>query len=184
MFPEDVTTAAARVLGLARLAGVTLTTVESASGGLVAAALAAVPGSSDVFTCGLVTFSNRSKVSMVGVSPTLIEVYGAVSDIVAVAMAEGGVRLAGGGVAVATTGIAGPGGATPDYPGNLAELRLPAKGRPVGLVHFAVAREGRPTLHREMQFGEIGRDAVRLESVRFALAMLTEALDAPLTQAS
>jgi len=179
MFPEDVVQSAMRVLELARKAGVTLATVESASGGLVAAALTAIPGSSDVFNCGFVSFSNRSRTAMVGVSAHLIQIYGAVSDIVAVAMAEGGVAAAGGGVAVSTTGITGPGGAAPDIPGDMTRLRLPTKGRPVGLVHFAVAREGRPTLHHEAQFGEIGREAVRLECVRTALWLLTQVLEAP-----
>ena len=177
MFPQDVVQSAARVLELARIAGVTLATVESASGGLVAAALTAVPGSSDVFTCGFVTFSDRSRTAMVEVPANLIQVYGAVSDIVAVAMAEGGVKAAGGGVAVSTTGIAGPGGGTVDWPGDMTRLQMPLKGRPVGLVHFAVAREGRPTLHHEARFGVIGRDAVRLESVRTALRLLIQVLE-------
>lgn len=114
---------------------------------------------------------------MVEVPANLIQVYGAVSDIVAVAMAEGGVKAAGGGVAVSTTGIAGPGGGTVDWPGDMTRLQMPLKGRPVGLVHFAVAREGRPTLHHEARFGVIGRDAVRLESVRTALRLLIQVLE-------
>lgn len=183
MFPEDLTLAAAEVLQLARRVGVSLVTVESASGGLIATALTAIPGSSEVFNCGFVTFSNRSKTSVVGVSSTLIENYGGVSDIVAVAMAEGGITAAGGGVAVANTGIAGPGGALAGWPANLAELRLPQKPRPVGLVHFAVAWEGRRTLHHEARFGDLGRDAVRLETTRTSLALLTRALEAELGRA-
>jgi nicotinamide-nucleotide amidase len=179
MFSEDIADAAVKVLHLARAAGETLATVESASGGLVAAALTAVPGSSDVFSCGFVTFSNQSRTTLVGVPANLIEVYGAVSDIVAVAMAEGGLQAAGVGAAVSTTGITGPGGGTADLPADMSRLRLPRKGRPVGLVHFAAARSGRQTLHLEVEFGDIGREAVRLESTRTALDLLARILGQP-----
>ena len=93
----------------------------------------------------------------------LIERHGAVSEPVAIAMAEGAVAASRADVAVSITGIAGPTGGSAE--------------KPVGLVHFAAAREGRPTLHRRMLFGDIGRDGVRMESVRTALALLNEALD-------
>jgi nicotinamide-nucleotide amidase len=162
MFPEDIDELARRVLTLARQAGVMLATVESCTGGLVAGALTAVPGSSDVVDRGFVTYSNAAKTALVGVPETLLASQGAVSEPVARDMAEGGLRAANVGAAVAITGIAGPGGGSAD--------------KPVGLVHFAVARAGGPTIHREMRFGDIGREAVRLESVRVALEMLAEAL--------
>jgi len=162
MFPEDIDELARLVLTLARQAGVMIATVESCTGGLVAGALTAIPGSSDVVDRGFVTYSNAAKTALVGVPESLLAQQGAVSEPVARDMAEGGLRAAGVGAAVAITGIAGPGGGSAD--------------KPVGLVHFAVARAGRPTIHREMRFGDIGREAVRLESVRTALEMLAEAL--------
>jgi nicotinamide-nucleotide amidase len=162
MFPEDIDRLARRVLELARAGGLTLATVESCTGGLVSGALTAIPCSSDVVDRGFVTYSNAAKTALVGVPEALIALHGAVSPAVARAMAEGGVERGGVDIAVAITGVAGPGG------GSLE--------KPVGLVHFAVARRGAPTVHREMRFGEIGREAVRLESVRMALLMLAGAL--------
>lgn len=162
MFPEDIDALARRVLDLARHAGVMLATVESCTGGLVSGALTAIPGSSDVVDRGFVTYSNAAKTTLVGVPEALIAAHGAVSAEVARAMAEGGVKTAGVGAAVAVTGVAGPGGGSAD--------------KPVGLVHIAAARAGGETLHREMRFGDIGREAVRLASVRAALALLAEAL--------
>jgi nicotinamide-nucleotide amidase len=162
MFPEDIDQLARRVLDLARASGLTLATVESCTGGLVAGALTAVPGSSDVVDRGFVTYSNAAKTALVGVDAGLIAAHGAVSEAVARAMAEGGVRLGGVDVAVAITGVAGPGGGSVE--------------KPVGLVHFAVARRGGETVHREIRFGDLGREAVRLESVRVALGMVVEVL--------
>jgi nicotinamide-nucleotide amidase len=162
MFPEDVDELARLVLTLAREAGIMLATVESCTGGLVAGALTAIPGSSDVVDRGYVTYSNAAKTALVGVPEALIAQHGAVSEPVARAMAEGGLKAAGVGAAVAITGIAGPGGGSAD--------------KPVGLAHFAVARTGRPTAHQEMRFGDIGREQVRLRSVRTALEMLAEIL--------
>jgi nicotinamide-nucleotide amidase len=162
MFPEDIDDLAMLALNLAREAGVTLATVESCTGGLVAGALTAVPGSSDVVDRGLVTYSNAAKTALAGVPEALIAAHGAVSEPVARAMAEGGVKAAGVDLVVAVTGIAGPGGGTAQ--------------KPVGLVHFALAGVGRATVHREQRFGDIGREAVRLQSVRVALEMVVEAL--------
>ena len=162
MFPEDIDRLARRVLDLARARGLTLATVESCTGGLVSGALTAVPGSSDVVDRGFVTYSNAAKTALVGVPEALLALHGAVSPAVARAMAEGGVEHGGVDIAVAITGVAGPGGGSAE--------------KPVGLVHFAVARRGAATVHREMRFGDIGREAVRLESVRMALRMLVEGL--------
>ncbi len=162
MFPEDIDALVRLVLTLARNAGVTLATVESCTGGLVSGALTAIPGSSDVVDRGFVTYSNAAKTALVGVPEALIAAHGAVSEAVARAMAEGGVKTAGVGAAVAVTGVAGPTGGTAD--------------KPVGLVHIAAARAGGPTRHREMRFGPRGRQAIRLASVRTALELLAEAL--------
>src|SRR4051812_45497475 len=107
MFPDDIEQLARLVLTLAREAGVMLATVESCTGGLVAGALPAVPGSSDVVDCGFVTYSNAAKTALVGVPEALLQAHGAVSEPVARGMAEGGVKASGAAVAVAITGIAG-----------------------------------------------------------------------------
>ena len=162
MFPNDVQELAEAVLSWARVRGLTVATAESCTGGLVAGALTAIAGSSDVVEGGLVTYSNAAKTELLGVDAGLIAEAGAVSEPVARAMALGAVRRLGAGLAVAITGIAGPGGGGP--------------GKPVGLVHFASALAGGEVDHREMRFGDIGRDEVRLASVTVALEMLLERL--------
>ena len=162
MIPEDVRDLAGRVLDAARASGVRIATAESCTGGLAAGALTAVAGSSDVVEGGLVTYSNAAKTRLLGVDPGLIDRAGAVSEPVARAMAEGAVGRLGADLAVAITGVAGPGGGSAD--------------KPVGLVHFASADAAGAVRHREMRFGDIGRDEVRLASVRVALEMLLERL--------
>jgi nicotinamide-nucleotide amidase len=162
MFPEDIQALAAEVLEKARAAGVTIATAESCTGGLVAGALTAIAGSSDVVDRGFVTYSNDAKTDMLGVPPTLIDRHGAVSEAVAAAMAKGVLMASDVGLAVAVTGVAGPGGGTAD--------------KPVGLVFFAAARADSLMLEREERFGDIGRDNVRMAAVRVALEMLAEAL--------
>lgn len=158
--PEDADGLAAAVLASARARGLRIATAESCTGGLVAAALTAIAGSSDAVDRGFVTYSNEAKVEMLGVDPTLIARVGAVSREVAVAMAEGAVRHSRADLAVAITGIAGPGGGSAE--------------KPVGLVHFACARKSRETLHAARRFGDIGRDRVRAEAVKLALRLLME----------
>jgi nicotinamide-nucleotide amidase len=160
MFPPDLIEAATRLLADCRARGLKLATAESCTGGLIAGLLTEVAGSSDVVERGFVTYSNEAKTELVGVPADLIARVGAVSEEVARAMAEGAVRRARVDLAVSVTGIAGPGGATP--------------GKPVGLVHFACARAGKPTLHERCEFGDIGRSAVRLKSVERALALLSQ----------
>jgi nicotinamide-nucleotide amidase len=162
MYPEDVRILANAVLERARDHGVTIATAESCTGGLVAGALTAIAGSSDVVAGGFVTYSNAAKTELIGVDAALIAQVGAVSEAVARAMACGALRRLGVGLAVAITGIAGPGGGGP--------------GKPVGLVHFATAAAGGEVRHREMRFGDIGRDEVRMASVKLALEMLWERL--------
>ena len=148
------------LLDLCRMRKLTVATAESCTGGLVAGALTEIPGSSDVIDRAFVTYSNEAKRVMLGVKATTLAAFGAVSKETATAMAVGALERAGVDLAVAITGIAGPGGATP--------------GKPVGLVHFAVAaRDGR-ILNRECRFGAIGRSAVRQRSVVEALRMLME----------
>jgi nicotinamide-nucleotide amidase len=139
-------------------------TAESCTGGLIAAACTAVEGSSDWFERGFVSYSNEAKHEMIGVPAALIRQHGAVSAEVARAMADGALQSAGVQVAVAVTGIAGPGGATP--------------GKPVGTVWLAVAVEGRST-HTELLQLRGDRSAVREQTVNVALDRLLKAAKTP-----
>jgi nicotinamide-nucleotide amidase len=150
--------AAKRLLALARARGLKIATAESCTGGLVVGALTDIAGSSDVVDRGFVTYSNAAKQSMLGVTPLTLERAGAVSRETAEEMAQGALAHSDADLAVAITGIAGPGGATP--------------GKPVGLVHFAAAARGGRLIHRAKKFGDIGRRKVRQKSVDEALAML------------
>ena len=156
MLPPPVTELAAEVLRVAGQRGERLATAESCTGGLVAAALTAIAGSSAVVERGFVTYSNEAKTEMLGVPPELIATHGAVSRQVALAMAEGALAHSHADAAVAVTGIAGPGGGSSD--------------KPVGLVHFALARKGQTTRHAEHRF-EGDRDAVRLQATLTALGL-------------
>ncbi|MDJ0512297.1 MAG: CinA family protein [Methyloceanibacter sp.] len=149
---------AAEVLDAARGRGDLIATAESCTGGLVSAALTSVPGSSDVFDRGFVTYTNAAKSEMLGVPAWLIEKHGAVSEEVARAMAGGALAQSNATIAVSITGIAGPGGGSVE--------------KPVGLVHFAAERRDLPTQHQRMEFGDVGRDTVRRLSVECALLML------------
>jgi nicotinamide-nucleotide amidase len=142
--------------------GLTIATAESCTGGLVAALLTEVAGSSLVIERGLVTYSNAAKIDLLGVPAGLIERDGAVSESVARAMAEGALKRSPVDLSVAITGIAGPGGGTAE--------------KPVGLVHFASLRRGRPTRHARHIFPDLGRSAIRLAAAREALIMLREAI--------
>jgi len=158
MFSSDLRAHAEQLLADARAKGLKLATAESCTGGLIAGLLTEIPGSSDVFERGFVTYSNEAKEEMLGVPAALIRQHGAVSAQVARVMAEGAIRNSTAQLSVAVTGIAGPGGGTDD--------------KPVGLVHIAAARAGEATLHRECRFGDIGRTEVRLQSVEVALELL------------
>jgi nicotinamide-nucleotide amidase len=153
--------AAALVDGL-RAAGLRLATAESCTGGLVAGLITEIAGSSDVLDRGFVTYSNAAKTDLLGVPAELLEVHGAVSEPVATAMAEGALSRSGADVAVAITGIAGPSGGSPS--------------KPVGLVHFALARRGRPTHHVARRFGDIGRPFVRAGAVETALTLVEDSV--------
>jgi nicotinamide-nucleotide amidase len=142
--------------------GLKIATAESCTGGLVAALLTEIPGSSAVVERGYVTYSNEAKSEMIGVPTGLIAAHGAVSEPVARAMADGALSRSKADVAVAITGIAGPGGATAT--------------KPVGLVHFGVARKDAPTRHLERRYGDLGREQVRRRAVEDALALLESAI--------
>jgi nicotinamide-nucleotide amidase len=152
--------AAKRLLALARTRGLKIATAESCTGGLVAGALTEIPGSSDVVERGFVTYSNEAKHEMLGVPLATLNRFGAVSRQTAEAMARGALKHSQADLAVAITGIAGPGGAT--------------TGKPVGLVHFAAAARGGRVIPRARKFGDIGRRKVRQKSVDEALAMLEQ----------
>ncbi len=145
-----------------KAAGITIATAESCTGGLIAAALSAVPGASVVLECGFVTYSNASKTEMLGVPSALIASKGAVSAEVARAMAEGALQRSKADIAVAVTGIAGPDGGSPE--------------KPVGLVHLAAARRGGATLSAEKRFGDIGRNQVRAEAAAEAFTLIRRLL--------
>lgn len=160
MFPPALMALAETVLTEARKKGWRIATAESCTGGLICGLLTEIPGSSDVVERGFITYSNEAKSDLLGIPFAVIQDNGAVSETVARAMAEGAVQHSMAQLAVAVTGIAGPGGGTPD--------------KPVGLVHMAVAGEGRPTLHEEHRFGDIGRTEVRLKTVEVALRLLRQ----------
>ncbi|SFV39000.1 CinA family protein [Hyphomicrobium facile] len=161
MFPPDVLDDASRLIAALRAKRRLLATAESCTGGLVASAITAIAGSSDVFFGGFVTYADDAKSGMIGVDSGLIQRHGAVSEAVAHAMADGVVRTTGVDLAVSITGIAGPGGGSPH--------------KPVGLVYIGIASVFDAPLVERHMFGEVGRDEVRLASLRAALRMLLEA---------
>ena len=161
--PPDTTALAEALLGRCRDRGIMLATAESCTGGMIAAALTDIPGSSDVVERGFVTYSNEAKTEMIGVDAGTIAAHGAVSEPVARAMAEGALARSRAQMTVAVTGVAGPGGGT--------------ETKPVGLVHIAVARRNGPTMHRRCLFEDHGRAVIRTATVLEAFAMLDEALD-------
>jgi nicotinamide-nucleotide amidase len=162
LIDQRILTEAASLLEAARERGDLLATAESCTGGLLAATLTAITGASDVFERGFVTYSNTSKSEMLGVPAWLIERHGSVSEDVARAMVGGALTHSRATLAVAITGIAGPGGGTPD--------------KPVGLVHLAAARRDAPVAHERLLFGDVGRNEIRRESVVQALALLASLL--------
>lgn len=165
MFPAQMQERAAALVDLLRERHLMLATAESCTGGLIAGLITSVPGSSDVLDCGFVTYSNEAKTRMIGVAADLIRAHGAVSEEVARAMAEGALINSRADIAVAVTGVAGPGGGSDT--------------KPVGLVHCAAARRGGNTRHRKLDLGDIGREAVRLATVDAALAMAYDVTTLP-----
>lgn len=161
-FPTDVLELAETVLAACRARGWMLGTAESCTGGLVAGALTAISGSSDVVSGGFVTYANAAKTRLLGVPEALIAANGAVSRPVAEAMAWGALETGKFDVAMALTGIAGPDGGSKD--------------KPVGLVHFAVGwrlgNDESRVLAETREYGDLGRGAVRMAAVRTALELL------------
>ena len=162
MFDAAVLDLAERVLGACRRERLMLVAAESCTGGLVAGALTSIPGSSDVVDRAWVTYSYAAKTELLGVPRALIERHGAVSEEVARAMAQGALAGVERRVAIAVTGVAGPGS--------------DSHAKPAGLVHFAAAR-GQRMLHRAQRYGDVGRDRVRLQSVRDALVLLLDLVE-------
>lgn len=157
MFDAQLLHDSAELLELSRRANLKIATAESCTGGLIAGCLTEIAGSSDVVESGFVTYSNEAKIEMLGVPKMLITLHGAVSEQVARAMAEGALARSLADITISVTGVAGPGGGT--------------KEKPVGLVHFACAGRGRPTVaHHEVFPGD--RAAVRDATVQTAFAIL------------
>jgi nicotinamide-nucleotide amidase len=160
MIDQELRDNASALLELCKTRHLTLATAESCTGGLLAAALTDIAGSSAVVDRGFVTYTNEAKQQMIGVPPPTIEKYGAVSRETAEAMAKGALAHAQVDLVVSITGIAGPTGAMP--------------GKPIGLVHFAAASRSGRVIHHDRKFGDIGRSEVRRRSVLQAMAMLAE----------
>jgi nicotinamide-nucleotide amidase len=161
ILPPDLVAAATKVIEANRAAKRVIAVAESCTGGLVSAALTEVPGSSDVFEAGFVTYSNEAKHRSLKVSNDVIETFGAVSIAVAWSMAQGALEATRADVAVAITGVAGPGGGT--------------EKKPVGTVVFARAeRGGDPSdvIADKHQFGDLGRGGIRLQAALCALDLL------------
>jgi nicotinamide-nucleotide amidase len=160
MADRETEAAAVALLDLCKAKKLMVATAESCTGGLVAAALTDIAGSSAVIDRGFVTYTNEAKHQMLGVPLDTLKTFGAVSRETAEAMVRGALGHANADLAVSITGIAGPGGGSPD--------------KPVGLVHFAAVSRDGTTLHAAMRYGDIGRSAVRHKSVLQALRMLQE----------
>ena len=158
MFSSPLLRLAEVVIADARAAKLRIATAESCTGGLIGALLTEIPGSSAVFDRGFIVYTNRAKQDLLNVPGDLIADMGEVSEAVSRMMAEGAVENSNAQLAVAVTGIAGPGGGT--------------AMKPIGLVHIAACREGRSILHEEQRFGDIGRTEVRLKTCEAALSLL------------
>jgi nicotinamide-nucleotide amidase len=157
----DFDALAKTTLQTARDNGLMISTAESCTGGLIAAALTEIPGSSDVVDRGFITYSNAAKIDMLGISPDTLVTFGAVSEQIAAEMAEGALRQSIADITVSVTGIAGPGSS--DH-------------KPEGRVCFGIAQKGLPPRTETIEFGAIGRSNVRSETVKHALALLTKTM--------
>jgi nicotinamide-nucleotide amidase len=165
MFEPALNDRAERLLAHYRARGLTMASAESCTGGLVAGLITSIAGSSDVFERGFVTYSNLAKIECLGVESALLDRFGAVSAETAEAMAAGLLAHSPADTGVSITGVAGPGGGTPE--------------KPVGLVHFGCARRGGDLTLVEKRFGDLGRTQVRLAAVAVALDLLFQAAGAP-----
>jgi nicotinamide-nucleotide amidase len=161
MFPDAFQSRGADLVALYSTRRLTVATAESCTGGLLAALITAIPGSSDVFERGFVTYSDAAKIECLGVLPRVLEDFGAVSGEAARAMAAGALAHSSADITLSITGVAGPGGGSP--------------GKPVGLVHFGLACRGGAIVAVEKRFGDLGRDGVRSAAVAMAIELLLEA---------
>lgn len=160
---SDFNALAVEFMAACRKAGIMAATAESCTGGMIAAAITDIAGSSDVFDCGFITYSNEAKMEMLGVSPQTLQTHGAVSRETALEMASGALEKSQAGIALAVTGIAGPGGGSAE--------------KPVGLVWFGVAVKGQPVVAQSHIFDDKGRAFIRAETVRTALELGISALE-------
>ncbi|XAZ25148.1 CinA family protein [Sinorhizobium sp. B11] len=160
LFPADITSMAEDIIRDFTAAGLMVSTAESCTGGLIAGALTEISGSSAVVDRGFVTYTNVAKMQMLGVQEETLARFGAVSEETARQMVHGALFRSRAHLAVAVTGIAGPGGGSPE--------------KPVGLVHLAAKSRSGKLVHRKMLYGDIGRTDVRLATIRTALQMLIE----------
>jgi nicotinamide-nucleotide amidase len=158
--PDHLDEQAERLMHRLCDAGLTVATAESCTGGMLAALLTDIEGAGHGFDRGFVTYTKEAKTDLLGIARDVLEHNDAVSEVVARAMAEGTIERSNADLTIAVTGFAGPG----------------ASGQEEGLVHFALARRGRPTRHREEHFGAVGRGAVRVRSLEAMLEMLEQAL--------
>ena len=162
MFPDEILQVAEQVLKRCRGAELQIVTAESCTGGLIAGCLTEISGSSDVFDRGFITYTNQAKHQMLGVLNSHFDTVGAVSEVVARAMAEGAIIHSDGDVSLSVTGVAGPGGGSDE--------------KPIGLVHMAVGRKNGVTLHERHVFtGD--RTAVRMATLKFGLLLINKSLD-------
>ena len=161
LLPAELVDLAGRVIEANRAAGRRIAVAESCTGGLVAAALTEIAGSSDVFEAGFVTYSNEAKTMLLHVSDDVLDTFGSVSVAAAWAMAQGALAASGADVAVALTGIAGPAGGS--------------DRKPVGTVVFALAKAGddpEDAVTDQKEFGDLGRAGIRLQAALCALELL------------
>ncbi|MBA8831372.1 nicotinamide-nucleotide amidase [Rhizobium leguminosarum] len=163
-FPQDIVSMAEAIIRDFTAAGRMLSTAESCTGGLIAGALTEISGSSAVVDRGFVTYTNTAKIEMLGVQAETLLRFGAVSEETAQQMVHGALFRSRAEIAVAVTGIAGPGGGSAE--------------KPVGLVHLAAKSRAGALIHRKMLYGDIGRSEVRLATIRTALEMVRSLLAA------
>ncbi|MBY5475805.1 CinA family protein [Rhizobium leguminosarum] len=163
-FPQDIISMAEAIIRDFTAAGLMLSTAESCTGGLIAGALTEILGSSAVVDRGFVTYTNTAKIEMLGVQAETLLRFGAVSEETAQQMVHGALFRSRAEIAVAVTGIAGPGGGSAE--------------KPVGLVHLAAKSRAGALIHRKMLYGDIGRSEVRLATIRTALEMVRSLLAA------
>jgi nicotinamide-nucleotide amidase len=160
IFSASLSARASELIDLCRRKTLLIAAAESCTGGLISGLLTSIPGSSDVFDSGFVTYSNRAKTRLLGVPAELISTHGAVSGEVALAMAEGALANSAASISVAVTGVAGPGGGT--------------VSKPIGLVHLGAVRRNMAPITRSLSLGDIGRNEVRMQTVEEAVAMIYE----------